>query len=46
MTAGFSSWRLTESVELDEGLGYNILERYFLNSFFINSKKGTGIYIF
>jgi hypothetical protein len=34
-------------VALGEASGYNILDRYFLNSsFFINSKKGTRIFIF
>jgi hypothetical protein len=45
--SGFLSCRFTESMAFGEALGYNILDRYFLNSsFFISSKKDAWIFIF
>jgi hypothetical protein len=36
-----------ESVAFGDDSGYNVLDKYFLkSSFFINSKKGKGIFIF
>jgi hypothetical protein len=47
MTIGFSSWRLTESMEKDEGSGCNILERHLLKySCLTSSERGTWILIF
>jgi hypothetical protein len=47
MIVGFSSWRFTQSVEWEDGLDCNSLERDFLNSSCLNSsERGTRILIF
>jgi hypothetical protein len=47
MTAGFLSWRFTESVGWQDGSDCNSLDRYFLKLSCLTSFEiGTGILIF